>query len=135
MEINLKRMKGASSFVAKNKDGHSIHLSGEGDAVGPMESVLMAVAGCSSIDVVMILERMRQNLEDIEVKVVGTRRDEIPRYFTKINLHFIVTGNLKEKKVKEAIDLSIEKYCSVSKMLEKAVEITTSYEIKSSVSG
>jgi len=117
-------------YVAKNEKGHEIHLSGDGTSVGPMESLLMAAAGCSTIDIVMILEKMRQPLEDIQVEVASTRREEIPRVFTSINLHYILKGDLKEKKVKQAINSSLDKYCSVSKMLEHSVKITSSYEIK-----
>jgi len=129
MKVKLERLNKGSHFKATNDDGHSLELSGEGNAVGPMQSVLMAAAGCSTIDIVMILEKMRQPLEDINVEVEGTRREEIPRYFTDIHLHYILKGDLKEKKVKQAIDSSLEKYCSVSLMLEKAAKITSSYEI------
>ena len=129
MKVKLERLNKGSHFKAINDDGHSLELSGEGNAVGPMQSVLMAAAGCSTIDIVMILEKMRQPLEDINVEVEGTRREEIPRYFTDIHLHYILKGDLKEKKVKQAIDSSLEKYCSVSLMLEKAAKITSSYEI------
>jgi len=94
-----------------------------------MEGVLLSAAGCSTIDIVMILERMRQPIESIEVQVEGTRQEEIPRIFTKMHLHYVLKGDLKDKKVKEAVDLSIDKYCSVVIMLAKAVEVTTSYEI------
>lgn len=130
MEVSLKRTKGSTHFEGKNDKGHGLFLSGDGDAVGPMQSVLMAVAGCSSIDIVLILEKMRQPLEDIEVNVSSERREEIPRIFTKIHMHYILTGDLKPKKVKQAITSSIEKYCSVSFMLEKTAVITTSFEIK-----
>jgi putative redox protein len=94
-----------------------------------MEGVLLSAAGCSTIDIVMILEKMRQPIESIEVQVEGTRQDAIPRIFTHMHLHYILKGNLKDKKVKEAVNLSIDKYCSVVIMLAKAVEISTSYEI------
>lgn len=129
MQIKLERLNDSKHFKATNDEGHSIELSGDGNAVGPMQSVLMAAAGCSTIDIVMILEKMRQPLEDIQVEVKGTRREEIPRTFTGIHLHYILKGDLKEKKVKQAVASSLEKYCSVSLMLEKAATITSSYEI------
>ena len=96
-----------------------------------MELLLMGIAGCSSIDIVMILEKMHQPLEDLEIIVDGTRaEDQIPKVFTAIHLKFIFTGALKDNKVKQAIDLSLEKYCSVSKMLEKTATISYEYEIK-----
>lgn len=129
MKVKLERLNKGSHFKATNEEGHSIELSGEGNAVGPMQAVLMAAAGCSTIDIVMILEKMRQPLEDIDVEVEGTRREEIPRTYTDIHLHYILKGDLKEKKVEQAINSSLEKYCSVSLMLEKAAKITSSFEI------
>ena len=129
MKVKLERLNKGSHFKATNEEGHSLELSGDGNAVGPMQSVLMAAAGCSTIDIVMILEKMRQPLEDINVEVEGTRREEIPRVYTDIHLHYILKGDLKEKKVEQAINSSLEKYCSVSLMLEKAAKITSSYKI------
>jgi len=94
-----------------------------------MNTVLMAIAGCSTIDIVMILEKMRQDIKDVKVQVEGTRQDEIPRVFTGIHMHYQLFGKIKDKKAEQAVALSIEKYCSVSKMLEKAATVTTSYEI------
>jgi putative redox protein len=129
MKITLETTDYLQHFVAKNESGHSIQLSGDGTATGPMQAVLMAVAGCSTIDIVMILEKMRQEVKDIKVEVKGTRRDEIPRLYTKINLHYKIYGNVKAKKAEQAIASSLETYCSVSKMLEKEVEITGTFEI------
>lgn len=130
MNVTLKRINDNQHFEGTNENGHKLELSGDGNAVGPMESVLMAVAGCSSIDIVSLLGKMRQQLDDIEVKVTSVRREEIPRIFTKINMHYILTGDIKEHKAQQVIDMSVEKYCSVSKMLEPNTEITTSFEIK-----
>ncbi|MEJ6697862.1 MAG: OsmC family protein [Saprospiraceae bacterium] len=116
------------TFHGSNVKEQTITL-GNGNAVGPMEGVLLSAAGCSTIDIVMILEKMRQPIESIEVQVEGTRQDAIPRIFTHMHLHYILKGNLKDKKVKEAVDLSIDKYCSVVIMLAKVIEISTSYEI------
>lgn len=129
MKVSLKSGETLNSFVATNDKGHEVKLSGNGTATGPMESVLMAIAGCSTIDIVMILEKMRQPLINIEVEVEAERREEIPRTFTKINLHYKLFGDLKVKKVEQAINSSLDKYCSVSKMIEKSAEITSSYEI------
>jgi len=129
MKVSLKSGDNLNAFIATNEKGHTVNLSGDGSAAGPMESVLMAVAGCSTIDIVMILKKMRQPLDNIEVEVEAERREDIPRTFTKINLHYILHGNLKEKKVEQAINSSLDKYCSVSKMLEKAAEISSTYEI------
>jgi putative redox protein len=96
-----------------------------------MEMVLMAAGGCSAIDVVSILQKGRNDITDCEVKLTSERREEAPRYFVKIHLHFIVTGNeLTDKAVERAVQLSAEKYCSVALMLEKTVEVTHSFEIR-----
>jgi len=131
MQITLERLNDSKHFRATNDEGHSIELSGDGNAVGPMQSVLMAAAGCSTIDIVMILEKMRQPLEDIKVEVTAKRREEIPKTFTEIHLHYILKGDLKDKKVAQAVSSSLEKYCSVSLMLEKAATVSSSYEIVS----
>jgi len=129
MKVHLKNVESLDQFVATNEEGHSIKLSGDGSAVGPMQSVLMAIAGCSTIDIVMILKKMRQPLESIEVDVTAERREEIPRTFTEVKLHYILKGDLKENKVDQAIQSSLEKYCSVSKMIEKSATISSSFEI------
>ncbi|MCL4149192.1 UNVERIFIED_CONTAM: hypothetical protein GTU68_031951 [Idotea baltica] len=108
----------------------SAAIGGEDKGPSPMQAVLGAMGGCSSIDIVEILKKMRQPLEHIEVRIEGTRRDETPRIFTAAHLHFILTGDLKEDKVKRAVDLSMDKYCSVVLMLRDAVDVTSSYEIK-----
>ncbi len=136
MKVHLKRQDQAVHFLGTNSIGNSINIDssavGPADSKGvsPMELLLMGIAGCSSIDIVMILEKMRQPLDDLEIIVDGTRPEDItPRVFTEIHLKFIFTGNLKEDKVKSAIELSLEKYCSVSKMLESTAKITYEYEI------
>lgn len=133
----MKRVNDKVHFRAFNNEGNivsmdgSAKIGGEGKGVRPMEMVLMACAGCSSIDIVMILDKMRQKLENLDVVVEGSREEgAVPAVFTKIHLHYILSGALKDDKVKKAIDMSLDKYCSVSKMLEKSVEITSSYEIK-----
>ena len=128
-KIKLKNTGSLDQFECFNEAGHSIKLSGDGTAVGPMESLLMAVAGCSTIDIVMILKKMRQKIAKIEVEVDGTRREEIPRIYTDIKLHFKCYGPLKEKKVEQAINLSLEKYCSVSLILNQTADISATYEI------
>lgn len=120
MQARVKWVEGLT-FLGESASGHQILMDGNsGDkAPSPMEMVLMAAGGCSAIDVV-----------DCEVKLTSERREEAPRLFTHINLHFIVTGrDLKDAAVARAVDLSAEKYCSVALMLEKAVNITHSYEV------
>lgn len=129
MKITLETKDSLNQYVATNEDGHTVNLSGDGTATGPMQAVLMAVAGCSTIDIVMILKKMRQDVKDIKVEVEGKRREEIPRTYTNIHMHYKIYGNVKTAKAQQAVDLSLEKYCSVSKMLEKSAEITGSFEI------
>jgi len=130
MKINLKRLDDHMHFQCTNKNGHSIELSNGDKSVGPMESVLMAVAGCSSIDVVTILGKMKLDLKDIQVEVNGERAtDQTPAVFTKINVHYKLYGDIPEAKAERALELTFTKYCSVSVMLQKAVEINYSFEI------
>jgi len=130
MEAKVKWQDGLR-FVAESASGHQVIMDGRGETgPSPMEMVLMAAGTCSAIDVVSILEKGRHSVTDCQVKLTSTRREEAPRLFTHINLHFIVTGNtLTEKAVERAVALSAEKYCSVALMLEKTVKISHSHEI------
>ncbi|ULJ64522.1 OsmC family protein [Wielerella bovis] len=123
-------------FVAANERGNSIIMDGTSADEGlkrgasPMEVLLMGVAGCSSIDVVDIVKKQRQDIVDCIATVEAERVDSIPRVFSKIHLHFKVIGRgLKEDAVAKAVQLSAEKYCSASIMLGKAVPITHSFEV------
>jgi len=130
MKINLKRLDDHMHFEASNSAGHTIELAGGGKAVGPMESVLMALAGCSGIDVVSILKKMKLDLKDIQVEVNGERAtDQTAAVFTKIDVHYKLYGDIPAAKAERALELTFTKYCSVSIMLQKAVEINYSYEI------
>jgi len=96
-----------------------------------MEMLLIGMGGCTSFDVVTILKKSRQPVVDCVAEISAERADEVPKVFTKIHVHFVVTGNdLNEKQVARAVSLSAEKYCSASLMLQKACEITHGYEIK-----
>ena len=134
--INLSRIDDHMNFEAVNKNGKSILMDGskavggKDNGVGPMETLLMAAAGCSTIDIVLILKKMNQELLDIKVKVDGEviKVGDAKEYKT-IHLHFDVWGPLKESKVDKAINMSLEKYCSVSKILQKSAEITSSFKL------
>jgi len=131
MQARVKWVEGLT-FLGESSSGHQILMDGNsGDkAPSPMEMVLMAAGGCSAIDVVSILQKGRNDVADCEVKLTSERREEAPRIFTYINLHFIVSGKaLQDKAVSRAVDLSAEKYCSVAIMLGKGVTITHSYEV------
>jgi putative redox protein len=117
-------------FSCKTDTGHELTLDGNGETMSPMESVLLSVGACSSIDVVDILKKSRKEVEDCVCKLEATRAQEPPRFFTSIHAHYIVKGQgLTDKNVARAVQLSVEKYCSVMLMLAGNVEITTSYEL------
>lgn len=129
---------GDASFRATSGSGHAIQMDGPPDHGGkdlgprPMEMMLMGLGGCSSFDVMSILQKSRQDVTACHAELEAERADSVPAVFTRIHLHFVVTGrNLKENLVKRAVSLSAEKYCSASIMLEKAgVAITHSHEIR-----
>ena len=123
-------------MVGKSHSGHSITMDGPpeigGDNLGvrPMEMLLLGVAGCTMIDVVTTLKKMRQDLTKCETKVNAERADDHPKVFTNIHIQFLVKGNdLDSKKVEKAITLSAEKYCSASIMLGKTASISHDFEI------
>ena len=123
-------------FVATNEQGHSVVMEGAASegavkrGPSPMEMLLFGVAGCSSIDVVMIAQKQRQPIKDCRATVTAKRADETPRVFTEIHIHFQVVGNgLQENAIAKAVQMSAEKYCSASIMLGKAAKVTHSFEI------
>ncbi|WP_111892533.1 OsmC family protein [Acinetobacter sp. MB5] len=125
------------AFEANSESGHSVIMDGapayggENRGPRPMELILMGLGGCASFDIVTILKKARQDIEGVQCQLQAERADEVPAVFTKIHLHFVVTGKaLKEKQVSKAVELSAEKYCSASKMLSSGgVEITHDFEI------
>jgi putative redox protein len=135
MKGKVKLIEGMR-FVVNADSSHGVILDsgGEGEkALGPspMEMVMLAAGCCSAMDIVYILGRMRQPLEDLEVSLKAERAEEDPRVFTSLRMHFRVRGEgLREESVERAISLSQERYCSVSIMLRRAgVEVTTSFEV------
>ena len=123
-------------MVGKSHSGHSITMDGPPEIGGnnlgvrPMEMLLLGVAGCTMIDVVTTLKKMRQDLTNFETKLSAERADEHPKVFTDIHIQFIVKGqDLDPKKVEKAITLSAEKYCSASIMLGKTASITHDFKI------
>jgi putative redox protein len=122
---------GGLRFVGTSRSGHELVIDSDSEAgPSPMELLLLGTGGCACIDVVMILEKARQKIVDVRAEVGGIRRDEMPRYFTDIEMHFIVEGtDVKEGHVVRAIDLAMEKYCSASAQLGALADIKTSFEI------
>jgi putative redox protein len=129
VKIRLESTYGSLNFKGTNDRGQSLQFSGNKESVSPMESILMAVAACSSIDVEIFLNKMRQPLVRIEVDVEGVRVEDVPSVFKDIHLHYRIFGDVKDEKAKKAVEMSMEKYCSVSMMLQKSVNITHSYKV------
>jgi len=137
MKVTLERIDQDFNFEIKNDDGLSVQtdgapsIGGHNKGMRPMQLLLSSLASCSAIDVVHILRKQRQELTNLHVEVKGERdTDQTPSPFTAIHVHFILFGEVAENKAKRAVNLSMEKLCSVKLMLEKAAEITWSYELK-----
>ncbi|GBE48827.1 hypothetical protein BMS3Bbin12_02018 [bacterium BMS3Bbin12] len=123
-------------FVGESGSGHAVVMDGAPEAGGrnlgvrPMEMVLLGLAGCTGFDVVQILKKARQPVSGCVVEISAERADAVPRVFTRIHVHYRVSGvALAEHHVQRAVSLSAEKYCSVSVMLGKSAEITHDFEI------
>jgi putative redox protein len=126
------RWTGALGFTAKNPRGATAKMDSppESAAPSPMELLLMALAGCTGMDVVSILEKKRQPAESMEISVHGTRAEDHPRIYTSIDIEYVLSGaQLTAEAVARAIELSIGKYCSVGGMLAKAAALHTSFRI------
>lgn len=136
MKIELNRVNDAVHFEASgmtsvkvNIDG-SPEIGGQGLGARPMELVLMALGSCSSLDLLQILKKQRQDVKDISISVEGERTDKIPAVFTKIHMKFDLKGNIDPAKAEKATELAVKKYCSVHDMLAAGgVEITYSINI------
>lgn len=135
MECTVRWHDGMS-FIAESGSGHLVAMDGAPEAGGrnlaprPMELLLAGAGGCTSFDVIMILKRGRQDVVDCSVKITAERATEDPKVFTRIGMHFVLTGRgLKAEAVERAIKLSAEKYCSASIMLGKTAEMHHSWEI------
>jgi len=130
------RWAGEASFVGKTESGHSVLMDGSPEFGGqnrgarPMELLLLGMGGCTAFDVVLILRKARQNITDCVAQLSAERAPEDPKVFTRIHVHFVMTGRkLDPKRVEQALKLSAEKYCSASIMLAKTAEITHDFEI------
>lgn len=129
MKVSLRRVNENYLMEAQNANGNrvlfdaSASIGGVGAGISPMEGVLMSLAGCSSIDVIAILKKQRQNPSGFQVQVEAERADAVPAVFTYIMLEFQIEGEVDNSKALKAIQLSMDKYCSVSKMLEPNVKV------------
>jgi len=124
------------TFVGESGSGHAVVMDGAPEHGGrnlgirPMEMLLLGLGGCTAFDVVMILNKSRQDIVDCEVLIDSDRADEVPKVFTRIHIHFVVSGNnLDAAKVEKAVNLSADKYCSASEMLARTAKITHDFEI------
>jgi len=130
MNLKLNRVQGVFGMQAQNEDGQVINfdanaqIGGEGFGVRPMEAVAASLAACASIDVLLILKKQKIVLDDYQVGISANREDTVPGVFREIHLKYSFKGSDEEDKIKRAVDLSMEKYCSVSKILEPTCKIT-----------
>ncbi len=135
MKINVKRLEAPFYMEARNEDGNNLTLDanpgigGSGRGFRPMETLLAGLGGCSAVDVVLILQKSRQPLDDIQVEIDGHRQEGVePSLFDKIHVHYKLKGQFESQAAQRAIDLSMQKYCSVAKTLEKTAAITWDWE-------
>jgi len=136
MKITLKRLDDAYHLEAENEDGRKIEtdgspaIGGSNKGMRPMQLLLAAAGSCSSVDLISILKKQKQELTNFEVEVTAEReKDKVPSLFTDVHVHYKLTGDLDDAKVSRAVDLSFYKYCSVVKILEKTAKVSSSYEI------
>ncbi len=135
MKVSVKLVEGMT-FIAETSSGHGIVIDTKPEYGGknlgptPMELVLTGIVACTAFDIAVILRKMRQRFESLEVKASAERREEPPRVFTRIHIEYIIKGEVEEEKLKRAIELSQEKYCSASNTVKKGgVVVETSYKI------
>ena len=136
MKITLQRKNDAFHLEAKNEHGNTVQIDasptigGQNLGTRPMELVIMGLGGCSTIDIINILKKQRQDLKDIQVELNAEREPNVePSLFTSIHAHYNLFGNLDKNQVEKALALSLDKYCSVARLLEKTARITYSYKI------
>lgn len=135
MKARIKWIEG-SAFMGESGSGHALVMDGPPESGGrnlgirPMEMILLGLGGCTAFDVIHILKKARQPVSDCFVELEAERSESVPRVFTRIHVHFIVSGDgLADKQVARAVRLSAEKYCSASLMLGKVVDISHDYEV------
>lgn len=136
IKIEINRLNDGFHMEAVNEQGNTIHLDASPDIGGtnqgmrPMQLLLAAMGGCSSIDLINILKKQKQPLKDLKVTVTGERqKDVVPALYTEVHAHFRLFGDLDKDKVQKAVTLSVDKYCSVAKTLESTAKVTHSFEI------
>jgi len=136
VKIELARASDTYHMEAVNESGSTLHMDASPDIGGvnkgmrPMQVLLAAMGGCSAIDVISILKKQRQDLKDIKITVTGEReKDATPSLYVEVHAHFKLFGDIDLEKAEKAVSLSVEKYCSVAKTLEKSATVTYSLEV------
>jgi putative redox protein len=132
MQVATVKWLGGEEFLAEMPSGHAVVFDADrkhNSAPGPMEMLLGALGSCTAVDVAVILEKKRQKMASLEIEISGERATEPPTVWTKIDMIYRLTGALEEKAVRDAIELSQNKYCSVAATLRKTAEITYRFEI------
>ena len=136
MKIELNRLNEGYHLEAVNEQGKTVHIDASPDIGGtnqgmrPMQLLLTAMGACSTIDIINILKKQKQPLRDIKITATGEReKDVVPSLFVEAHVHFRLYGDLDEEKVKRAVSLSVDKYCSVAKTMSHKATITHSFEI------
>lgn len=136
VKIELARIDDSMAMEAVNESGNKIVMDGSPESGGhgrgmrPMQTLLAAMGGCSAIDIVGILKKQREELTDIKITVTGEREQGVvPSLYTQVHAHYKLFGNIDPDKAQKAVSLSVEKYCSVAKTLEKNAKITYSFEV------
>ena len=129
MKIKLRSAAAPLSYDATNERGQTVRFSGGTEGVRPMETVLMAAAACSAIDVERFLEKLRAPAERVEVEAEGRRVDAVPSVFEAIHLRYRIFGDVADAKAAKAVGMSMERYCSVTTMLKPTVDVTWEYEV------
>lgn len=135
MKIQVRRVDPPYGMEAANEAGWKVNIDaapgggGKGHGVRPTELLIMGMGGCSGIDVIGILEKQRQEITRFEVELDAERADAIPSVFVRIHAHYVVEGQVDPDRLRRAIDLSLQKYCSVTRMLEATAKITSSFSV------
>lgn len=136
VKIELHRLDQDYHMEAVNEAGRTIQMDNSVESGGhnlgmrPMQVLLAAMGACSAIDVISILRKQREDLKDIKITVTGEReKDAVPSLYTEVHAHYKLFGNISKDKAEKAVALSVDKYCSVARTLEKTAKVTYSFEI------
>lgn len=136
IRIELNRLNDAFHFEAKNEEGNAVHLDaapaigGSGQGMRPMQLLLAALGGCSAIDLIQILKKQKQQVDDVKIIVTGEREpDAVPSLYRKVHAHFRLFGVIEAGKAERAVSLAVDKYCSVAKTLEPHASVSHTFEI------